>query len=766
MRKRIFKVKFRFSIFDFQSSIGSRQSQIKNTWFIIVISLVISGLGGSTLLTTGCSSTRVKGPEFLEQPSRPSAKAGAEPETTAERSIIRAIGFVGNRAYKDDNLAKKLGFKVGDYLDPILAEAYRGTLSEFYRNNGFASVEVALDSEELKNDRVVYIIDEGPRVRITKVKFSGNKAIKASALKKAIKTGTKRWLVLPQYYVEENVAEDVLRLQDIYYNKGYLDYSVKPRVDFSRGKRRAHITFEIDEGAVFTVRNIIFAGAEHFDEQTLGSGLRLKQGRPYSKRLTDSHVKELGKLYGEQGYIYVRVEQSPQFIAGVDMVDVLFEITEGRQFRIGRIDITGNEQTQDKVIRRVLDERDFTPGQAYNADIAPMSGGGKLETEVQRAVMAEDVMIRPVEPAGGEPGQKDVKVDIKEGRTGMVMIGGAVSSDASVMGQLVYNQQNFDITDWPESFKDLVSGNAFKGAGQSIRIAAEPGTEVSQYSITFTNPYFRDKPMSLSVTGSKWSRYMECYDEERTKGYVGFEKRLKDEWRKSIGVRCEIVNVGGLDTDAPKEIMNVKGDSSLVGVTLGISRDLRDDIWYPSSGRWFNASYEQVAGDKTFGVLRGTYRWYKTLHEDLAERKTVLAAKLLGGYILGSAQPFEKFYAGGTGTYGVRGFDYRGISPRGLQTNVPASTAKREDPIGSDWIFLANTEVTVPLGSDNFAALFFLDSGAVSTGGYRAAAGIGVQVMIQQWFGPVPMRFELAAPFMKNGEDETRTFSFSVGRLF
>ncbi len=735
---------------------------------IIIISLVISGLGGSILLTTGCSSTQLKGPEFLDrQQKTPDVKlSGSEQRMWAERGIIREIDFIGNRAYKDSVLAKKLGFKVGEYLDPILAEAYRGTLSEFYRSNGFAFAEVALDNEKLKNGRVVYSIDEGPRVRITKVRFSGNRAIKASALKKAIKTTTSKWLVLPKYYVAEDVSEDVLRLQSIYYNRGYLDYSVKPRVDFTKDRSRAHITFEIDEGPVFTIRKVIFAGAGHFDEQTLLSGLKLKQGQAYNKRLADSHAKRLGKLYGEQGYIDAKVVQSPQFVAGVNVVDVLFEITEGRQFRIGRVDITGNEQTQDKVIRRVLDEEDFTPGNVYNADIAPKSGGGKLETAVQRLVMAEDVVIRPVEPISGEPDQKDVKVDMKEGRTGMIMIGGAVSSDADVMGQLVYNQRNFDITGWPESFKDFISGNAFKGAGQSLRIAAEPGTEVSQYSIAFTEPYFRDKPVSLEVSGSKWSRYRESYDEERTKGNVGFEKRLKNRWRKSIGIRYESVDVGGLDFDAPKEIIDVKGDNALYGVMFGFSRDLRDDRWYPSSGRWFNASYEQVTGDKTFGVLSGTYRWYKTLHEDLAERKTVLAAKILGGYIVGGAQPFEKFYAGGTGTYGIRGFDYRGISPRGLQTNVPVGTAERNDPIGSDWIFLANTEVTVPMGSDNFAALFFLDSGAVSTGGYRAAAGVGVQIMIQQWFGPVPMRFELAAPFMKNEEDDTRTFSFSVGRLF
>ena len=91
---------------------------------------------------------------------------------------------------------------------------------------------------------------------------------------------------------------------------------------------------------------------------------------------------------------------------------------------------------------------------------------------------------------------------------------------------------------------------------------------------------------------------------------------------------------------------------------------------------------------------------------------------------------------------------------------------ERKDQIGSDWIFIASAEVTIPLVSENFAALFFIDSGAVDSGNYRAAIGVGIQIMLPQWFGPVPMRFELAAPFMKDSEDDTQTFSFSVGRLF
>ncbi|GAI79708.1 unnamed protein product, partial [marine sediment metagenome] len=265
----------------------------------------------------------------------------------------------------------------------------------------------------------------------------------------------------------------------------------------------------------------------------------------------------------------------------------------------------------------------------------------------------------------------------------------------------------------------------------------------------------------MAGLGREWER--ECYDEERTRGYVGFERRYKNRWRRSIGFRVGNVDVDSIDFDAPREIKDVKGDTFLAGVRFGIGRDLTDDRFNPTKGYSFNAGYEQVSGDHTFGILSGTYRRYGTLYEDLAERKTILATKLLAATVLGDAPPFERFYGGGTGTYGIRGFDYRGVSTRGLQTNV--ASPKKKEPIGSDWIFLANAEVTVPLVSEEFAALFFIDSGAIDSGNYRASVGTGIQILIPQWFGPVPMRIGVAVPFLKDDADDTEAFFFSVGRL-
>ncbi len=689
-------------------------------------------------------------------------------EDSSEEDVVKSISFVGNHKYKDKVLLQRVDVKVDDYLDPVTAESGRRTIVEIYKKIGFAFVKVTLDSKKLPDGQIVYVIDEGLRVRIASVEFSGNSAVKAGTLGKVVKTKKKKWFYWPNYYTEEAVTEDVGRLEHFYYGRGFLDYGITARTDFSDDRSKAYVTFIIDEGPAYHIEKIVFAGNTQFTDETFRARLELDEGQVYRKRKADLSAKRLVKLYRERGFLDAKVEQRPRFVAGADVavVNVEFAVTEGKQFRIGRIDITGNEGTRDRVIRRVLDEYNFTPGQLYDADMAPQQGRGKLERYVQRMVLAEEVLIRPIAPTNSEADHRDAEVHVKEGMTGMIMPGVGVSSNAGVIGRLIYQQRNFDITDWPESFGEFITMKAFKGAGQTLKIALEPGTQISQYSVSFSEPYFRDKPTRLDVIGSSWERYRESYNEGRLRSYVGLERRRKDRWRPKIGFRVENIDVKNVDFDAPKEIWDVEGDNALAAVRVGIGRDMRDDRYIPSAGYRFDTGYEQVTGDHTFGILGGTFLYYIPLYEDLAERKTVLATKLHAATTLGDAPPFEKFYAGGTGTYGMRGFRYRGISPRGLQTNVPLGTASYKDPIGSDWIFLANTEVTIPLIGENFSALFFVDSGTIDTGRYRASIGTGIQILIPQWLGPVPMRFEFAKPLSSDDDDETRTFSFSAGGLF
>jgi len=675
-----------------------------------------------------------------------------------ERNIIRAVLFKGNRDWSAKSLAKKLHFKRGDFLDPVLAEVGRRSLLEFYHEKGYAFAAVELDSQRLSAGELVYKIDEGARVRISAVRFSGNKAIKKSGLKKVIKTKKKKFFILSRYLDRQKVARDVTSLGKLYQRKGYLDAEVKSETNFNEAKDRVEIVFVIDEGAVYTVEKISIKGDEHFERDRILGRLRMKTGDVYSQKRADSDVDSLVQLYRENGFVDASVEHRRGFVS-VGRVNVEFELKCGQRFRIGQIIISGNEQTQDRVIRRVLDEYEFQPGRWYNADTAAGDGTGQLEKTVKGVVMAESVTISA---SGGAEGQRDAQVSVVEGQTGSVMVGAGIASDSGVIGQFVFEQRNFDISDTPEGFGDFITAEAFKGAGQSLRIALQPGTEVSQYSISFTEPYLNDKPLSLNVVASTYERFFESYTEGRSKGYVGFEKRYRDKWRRSFGIRIENVDVGDIDLDAPQEIKDLKGDNFITGLRLSAGRDMTNDRFNPSGGYSFDVGYEQVAGEHTFGILSGTYRRYATLYEDLAERKTVFAGKLHAATTLGDAPFFEKFYAGGNNS--IRGFEYRGVSPRGLPTTT--TSTKHKDPIGSDWIFLAGGEVTVPLVGESLGMLFFVDSGAIETGPYRVAAGVGIQILIPQWFGPVPMRFELATPLFKDDEDDTQVFSFSIGRLF
>ncbi len=687
-------------------------------------------------------------------------------ESVAEGSggdIIRSIGFAGNRKYKVKVLRQRLGLDIGDRLDSFLAESGRSIIAEVYRKIGFAFVKVTLDKGKLSQGKLFYIIDEGPRVQVKKVKFIGNKGIKTKTLRKVVKTKGKKWFYWPFYYTEEAIAEDVKKLGKLYYERGFLDYSVKVERSFTKDNKKANVTFIIEEGPAFRVEKVVLIGNEHFSEEELQAKLKLEEGRVYNKKRADLDVRRLVKLYREQGFIDVRIQQKPKFISEVSAaaVNVEFSIDEGRQFRIGRVDISGNESAQDRVIRRVLDEYGFVPGQLYNADLAPLEPDSKLEKYVQRTVLAEDVIIRPVEPASGAPDQKDVSVDVKEGMTGMIKPGVGISSDSGVIGQLVYEQRNFDITDFPDSLGEFLSMKAFRGAGQTFRVSLMPGTEVSQYSVSFSDPYFRDRPTSFSVSGSKWGRWRESYSEGRMRAYVSLEQRRRDSWNRSVGFRAENVDIHSLDFDAPQEIRNIEGDNGILSVDFGIGRSTIDDLYNPSDGYRFSADYEQATGDHTFGILSGAFSRYFTLYEDVLERKTVLATILRAGTVLGDAPAFERFYGGGLGSYGMRGFEYRGISTKGVQTIV--ANPERKDPIGADWIFLANAEITVPLIGENFSALFFIDSGTIDTGSYRMSVGIGIQIMVPQVFGPVPMKFELATPLAKDSLDETQVFSFSMG---
>ena len=330
------------------------------------------------------------------------------------------------------------------------------------------------------------------------------------------------------------------------------------------------------------------------------SDLKLKPGEFFSYERADLDAKKIQARYRETGFIDATVTSKRNF-APENKVAAEFEVKEGERFRIGQINITGNEQTHDKVVRRILDEKEFMPGNWYNADIARGDGTGELE-KASKAERDDGIGIHKTHrPDAGPEGCTGQRYRRPDGH------GHARRrrkfSDAGVVGQIVFEQRNFDISDWPQDWSEFFHGKAFKGAGQRLRIALEPGTEVSQYSVTFTEPYLMDKPISMDVTGAYWTRWQESYDETRTKGIVGFDRRYKEGWHQGIGIRAEDVKISDVDDDAPKEIKEFEGHNFLTGVKYDFGRNTTDNKFNPTKGYVWDLAYEQVYRFEIFSAL-------------------------------------------------------------------------------------------------------------------------------------------------------------------
>ncbi len=708
-------------------------------------------------LTADCQSiAAIEGVEYAYYSAVETDGGMAVTFVIVEQKLVREIAFYGNHKLKDGFLRKELKLRIGDYLDNLEIGRAITQIRETYAKKGYYFAGVEIDKEAITEGRVIFKIEESPRVKIAGVRFEGNNLFSSNDLKKVVKLKKRKFIFFSVYLSDKSMDEDIARVLDVYGERGYIDAVCTTGIEFNDKLNRAVVVFKITEGAEYTAASINISGNEFFSAAQLSEDVRLLVNDVYNSKFAEFDRKTIEDKYLETGFVDAKVALNRRY-AENNSVDVEYAVKEGERFRIGRIEVTGNQTTHDKVVRRELEEVEFSPGQWYNAALARGDGKGTLETNVKRASLAESVLITPVD---GDPGQKTAVVDITEGRTGMVMFGAGIDSSNGVIGQIILEQRNFDITDWPESFGEFIRGQAFKGAGQRLRISLEPGTEVTRYSIDFTDPYVWDRPMELNVGSSRYERGRESYDEERFKGYFGFTRRYKDGWAIGMRFRAENVDIDA-DADAPQEVQDCDGGNNLFGTKFLIIKNNTDSRYLPTKGDSYEVNYEQVFGDYNFGVATGIYRWYKTLTEDLARRKTVLSTKLQASSIIGDAPVFEKFYAGGTGS--LRGFDYRGVSPRG-ESLPPMGRFK--DPIGSDWLVLANAEIAVPLGSDTFNWLFFTDTGMIEEGGLRSAVGTGIEILLPQWFGPVPMRFELGMPITKEDEDDTRVFSFSMGRLF
>lgn len=678
-----------------------------------------------------------------------------------EKPKVTAIEFVGNRKFKPKDLLEVLPFGVGDALD--LYDVRRGAeaIERLYREKGYAYVEVTFDEELLQSQqRVVYQIVENQRVRIRSIRMLGNAAFTERELERQIASKTYIPIFRTGDFDPERAERDAATLQQYYRDRGYLDAEVSYETEFlDVARERLRLIFRINEGTLYYVQEIRIEGNTVFTDEEILVCMRLKTGEPFNNIRLQADVKDLTEnRYGAQGYIEVRVVPTWVFAEEPGQVIVTLSIQEGEQFYVGDIDVRGNFRTQEKVVRRELR---FEPEQIYN-----LPETRRAEKRLRDTGLFTEATIGPVVPPDPRPNVRDVVVNVKESdRTTQFIAGVGASSDAGIVGNIVLENTNFDIKDVPRTWGEFFRGRAFRGAGQTARIQFEPGTEFTRFRLDFREPWLFYRPIGFNTSLYLFERGRDGYDENRIGGNVSFDHRFErgplKGWVGEVAFRTEYVIIDDVEGFAARDIRDVEGGNYLSSIKLSLLHDTTDSRFDPSRGHRFRASFEQagaLGGDFFFSKIVGDFVQHFTIATDEQDRKSVLTLHANAGQILGDAPVFERFYAGGIGS--MRGFDFRGISPRdGL----------RKNRVGGDFQLLTGAEYSFPLFAKAVRGVTFLDMGTVESdfgiSSWRAAVGAGIRLTLDI-FGTVPMEFDVALPVAREDEDNERIFSFFVGLPF
>ncbi|TWT41156.1 Outer membrane protein assembly factor BamA precursor [Phycisphaerae bacterium RAS1] len=672
-----------------------------------------------------------------------------------EKPAVVSLEIVGAQAIKQEKLFEEVGFAAGEPLDRFLVGRGRENILRKYKEKGYYYATVELDEAALRDGRVIYRVSEGPRVRVRKVRFEGNRAFPDARLKLKIQTKTYLWIFRSGAFDDEQAERDALDLQQFYRDEGFLDARVGYQLEFDEAAREnLAVVFVIEEGDRYKVEEITIEGNQVFDDDRLKSEMRLVPGDFLRAEKLKEDVRRVQDVYGGYGFVDAGVDTRSDFTETPGVVIVRYLITENKQSRVGRITIRGNIRTKDEVIRRELR---FYPGDLYSTVKAR-----KAEQEVRETGLFTRATITPLEDKNG---LREALVEVDEREAIDFLIGVGVSTDSGLLGSLTIENRNFDIGAWPRTWGQLFRGQAFRGDGQRLRLVLEPGTEVSRFRIDYTEPYLLDKELRFDQSFYLFERNRGPYDEARLGLLTGLSKRFRsgplDGWAVEGAVRVEQVEIDDVKAFAARDIRDARGDHFLTSFKGSIVRDTTDSRLLPSEGYRWSFSWEQVGalgGDYSFGKPSTNFTFYKTLRTDIFDRKSILAMRADAAYIAGDAPVFERYYAGGFGS--IRGFEFRGVSPR---------QGVYDDPIGGGFILLTGGEYSFPLYAKTVRGVTFLDMGTVERDfeitGWRAAIGFGLRINLD-FFGPVPIVLDFGFPIADENNDEKRVFNFAFGASF
>lgn len=659
-----------------------------------------------------------------------------------EKPSISSIVFNGNEELDDDDLEEEIGIRPYSILNRGEVTQSVNRLKEFYRQKGYYNAKIREEIRELSENEVslVYEIEEGEKVYITKIEFAGNEVFDDGKLRGLMETSEKgffSWITKSGLLDMKKLDFDLHRIESFYHNHGYIKARTgEPEITYLEGEG-LKVTIEVIEGPRYNVGEVDVAGDLIWEKERLLGELKIDQEEYFNREVVRLDVQSLRELYANEGFAYAEVD--PRVIEHDETrkVDITYTVGKGSKVRFERINITGNRVTRDKVIRRELKaiEGEYYSHQALKKGTQNLHRLGFFEeVEVQTEKgSSEDLMV--------------VDVNVKERPTGSFSIGAGYSSFDRTMGMMQVAEENLF------------------GYGQELSLSARLGARTQEFDLRFTEPWFMDRPISAGVDLYKWEREYYDYTKDSLGGALRFRFPIgidEEYTRVSVRYKYDDADITDIDDNAAFVIKDMEGRNVTSSITLGLLRDSKDRPFHTKEGSLNEIYYEYaggfLGGDSGFHKVTASSAWYFPWRWD-----TVLLLRGQWGYVAqqgsGKLPVYEKFFLGGIDS--VRGFEYATISPRDPDT---------DDRIGGEKMMAYTVEYRFPLVMEyGMMGLVFFDAGNVFTkdegygfGGIRKSAGTGIR-----WYSPVgPLRIEYGWNIDPRDDEPGGNWEFTVGGRF
>lgn len=670
-------------------------------------------------------------------------------------SVMGGVGFTGNKHFSAKKLresTKLLSSRVINDRDLSIA---RAEIIKLYEDAGYTDVKVSWRYSKTAradyND-VIFDIQEGREVRMQNIKFVGNHEFDSEQLRQIMDTKERsifHWIDDSGIVKREVLDEDLQKIIRHYRNYGYLRARID-KVEYSEygsktGPQNLNMRVHINEGPRYRVRHVSYKGNTIYTAKQLEPGMSMLDGDIYSLQKVSDDSTMIRNYYGAKGYADAEVRPDIDEVGvekdGTRIIDICYEITEGKPYAVGRINVRGNTKTKQHVILRELP---IKPGQNLNA--VDLETGRKRLENLGYFVTPGGVDVS--QASSNVPGYRDINVSVHEKMTGNFSIGAAVSSIESVYLYTNITQSNFDI-------RGLFGKGSLVGGGQRLNISGKLGFEYQSASISLLEPWFLDRKLAFgNELYYSNSSYMSDYYVQRNYGYaVSLRKALSDKQSVKMEYRIEMYELEPQGS-APLFFLFSCGDYSRSNLKLSYEYDSRDAMITPRKG----GNIELYAAYSGPGSTVQTYStglsgsiYYNSfwdsifsLNFGLETIETVKDDKVV--------PIFERCYLGGP--YNLRGFRYRDVG-------MIDERISGDETMGGNSSAYVQAEVSFPiLETVRFA--MFVDAGFVHEQSFQfkpneIAADYGIGLRINLPVGPLAVDYALP---IKKGNAINRSGQF------